>query len=85
MYNPDSKENKHFSNEKLSESLRKRLELKAIVHKGPVITCQAMISESWEDIQSWSKEGYLGVEMETSTVFAVSKHFLMFQQQQCWL
>jgi purine-nucleoside phosphorylase len=26
-------------------------------------------------VQSWSKEGYFGIEMETATVFAVSKHF----------
>jgi len=75
MYDPYSKDNKHFSDKKLSESLKKRLRLKSKIHEGPVITCQAMMFESWEDIQSWSKEGYLGVEMETSTVFAVSKHF----------
>lgn len=75
MYNPDSENNKHYSDKKLGESLKKRFGLKTKIHEGPVVTCQAMMFESWEDIQNWSKEGYLGVEMETSTVFAVSKHF----------
>lgn len=34
-----------------------------------------MLGETWEDIQQWSKEWYYGVEMESSTVFAVSNHF----------
>ncbi len=75
MYNPNSDGHKHFSDKQLSESLRKRLGPEVSIHEGPVVTCQAMLFESWEDIQKWSKEGYLGVEMETSSVFAVSKHF----------
>lgn len=75
MYNPNSKNNKHFSNQKLNRSLKKRLSIHLTVHEGPVITCQAMMFESWENIQNWSAKGYLGVEMETSTVFAVSKYF----------
>ena len=75
MYSPDSEEHKHFSDKDLSNSLKKRLGSNVTIHEGPVVTCQAMLLESWEDIQDWSKEGYLGVEMETSTVFAVSKHF----------
>jgi purine-nucleoside phosphorylase len=34
-----------------------------------------MLAETWEDVQNWSKEGFVGVEMEAATVFAVSKHF----------
>jgi len=75
MYNPNSEKNRHLSAEELSENLKKRLGTGLTIHVGPVVTCQAMMFESWEDIQNWSKEGYLGVEMETSTVFAVSKHF----------
>ena len=75
MYKPNSKNNKHFSDRKLNKSLKRRLNNNLMVHEGPVITCQAMLSESWEDVLEWSREGYLGVEMETSTVFAVSKHF----------
>lgn len=39
------------------------------------MTCEAMLAESEKDVKTWSKEGYLGVEMEASTVFAVSNHF----------
>jgi purine-nucleoside phosphorylase len=42
---------------------------------GPTVTCQGMIGETLEDVKKWSAEGYFGVEMEASTVFAVSKHF----------
>ncbi|HBC72257.1 MAG: Purine or other phosphorylase family 1 [Candidatus Amesbacteria bacterium GW2011_GWB1_47_19] len=75
MYNPNSGGNMHLSEEKLSKSLKRRLGSKIRVYEGPVVTCQAMMFESWEDIQNWSRKGYLGVEMETSTVFAVSRHF----------
>jgi len=36
-----------------------------------------MIGETMEDVLKWSKAGYYGVEMEASTVFAVSNHFNM--------
>jgi purine-nucleoside phosphorylase len=75
MYNPSSKNNKHFSDKKLSQSLKKRLTSFSNIYEGPVVTCQAMMFESLENIKNWISEGYLGVEMETSTVFAVSKYF----------
>lgn len=34
-----------------------------------------MIGEDFDDIKKWSAEDYFGVEMESSTVFAVSNHF----------
>jgi purine-nucleoside phosphorylase len=34
-----------------------------------------MLGETPEDIKKWSEEGYLGVEMESSTFFAVSNSF----------
>lgn len=75
MYNPDAKDNRHFADEKLTEVLKQKLDPKYRVHQGAIITCQAMLAETWEDVQSWSKEGYLGVDMESSTVFAVARHF----------
>ena len=64
------------SDDTLSKSLAKKLgEDGTKVWMGPMVTCQAMIGETLEDIQQWSKEDYLGVEMEASTVFAVSNHF----------
>ena len=61
--------------EKLSESLKSRLSNEVKIWEGPVVTCQAMIGETTEDVQTWAKDGYYGVEMETSTVFAVSSYF----------
>lgn len=75
MYDPNSDGHKHFSDKELNASLKRRLTSEAVIHEGSIVTCQAMLFESWNDIKNWSKEGYLGVEMETSTVFAVSEHF----------
>ena len=74
MYEP-SVDNHHNSTETLSRRLIEDLEAKHTVWQGPTVTCQAMMAETWEDIQEWSKAGYYGVEMEAATVFAVSNHF----------
>jgi purine-nucleoside phosphorylase len=65
-----------FTDTKLSEKLKSILENNSVkVWRGPMVTCQAMIGETYQDIQQWSKQGYYGVEMEASTVIAVSNHF----------
>lgn len=74
MYEPN-KSHHHASDEDLDQRLIKQLDVKHKVWHGPTVTCQAMMAETWEDIQRWSKEGYYGVEMEAATVFAVSNHF----------
>ena len=74
MYQPENKEYLYFSSQQLNQSLKKRLETFTI-HEGNLITCQGALAESWEDIERWSKEGYFGVEMESSTFFAVSQYF----------
>ena len=68
-------EGKYWANEELSDRLSAKLSNGYRIHKGPTITCQAMMAETWEDIVKWSKEGFYGVEMEAATVFAVSQHF----------
>lgn len=45
------------------------------IWEGPIMTCQSSLAQTVEDVHQWSKEGYYGVEMESSTVFAVSSHF----------
>lgn len=45
------------------------------VHQGKTMTYQAMLGETWEDIQNWAQQGYIGVEMEAATTFAISNHF----------
>lgn len=74
MYEPDT-ENKHAASEALSRRLIERLDNAHTVWHGPTVTCQAMMAETWDDIQRWSGQGYYGVEMEAATVFAVSNHF----------
>ncbi|MDQ5890008.1 MAG: hypothetical protein QG609_501, partial [Patescibacteria group bacterium] len=75
MYNPEAKDNRHYSDSLLSKSLKDRISKEHKVWEGGVTTCQAMMAETLEDVQNWSKEGFLGVEMEAATIFAVSKHF----------
>ncbi|KKR21398.1 MAG: Purine or other phosphorylase family 1 [Candidatus Uhrbacteria bacterium GW2011_GWD1_41_16] len=73
-YDPQAN-NKHYANPELRKRLFDLLEDKHRIWQGPTITHEAMLAETWEDIQRWSKEGYYGVEMEAATVFAVSKFF----------
>lgn len=74
LYDRENKENIHKSNTELSSQLKTKLGNEK-VWEGPMMTCGAMLGETKEDVDQWSKEGYFGVEMETSTVFAVSNHF----------
>lgn len=73
-YQPDRK-NKYEANEELSSRLAAKLGQKHKVHRGPTVTYQAMMAETWEDVLSWAEQGYFGVEMEAATVFATSNHF----------
>lgn len=66
---------KYYPDKKLSQELSKEIPSKHRIFEGPTVTCQAMLGETLEGVNTWSKEGYLGVEMEASTVFSVSKHF----------
>ncbi len=72
VYNRNSTDFKHYSNEKLSKSLKEKITLSNKIWDGPIVTCQGMMGETFEDVQNWSKDGFYGVEMETSTVFSVS-------------
>lgn len=73
-YQPDTK-NKYEADEELSSRLAAKLWQEHKVHRGPTVTYQAMMAETWEDVLSWAKQGYFGVEMEAATVFATSNHF----------
>ena len=73
-YQPDGK-NKYEANAELSERLAQKLEQKYKVHRGPTVTYQAMMAETWEDVLTWSERGFFGVEMEAATVFSTSNHF----------
>jgi hypothetical protein len=59
----------------LSESLAKSIGADFMVHRQKTATCQAMLGETYEDVQEWSAQGFAGVEMEAAAFFAVSNHF----------
>lgn len=73
-YQPDTG-HRYKSDRALSDALAGALSQGHVVHRGPTITYQAMLSETLGDILRWSGQGYVGVEMEAATVFAVSNHF----------
>ena len=58
----------------LSEKLRNRLTGQQ-VYMGKTCTCEVLFAETAEDVAEWSKQGYLGVEMEAALMFALSNHF----------
>ena len=70
-----STDNRHYADKTLNQKLLPALQDGHKVWHGPTVTCQAMMAETWEDIQDWAKAGYYAVEMEAATVFAVSNHF----------
>lgn len=74
-YEPSAIDFKHYPDATLSTSLQSKLKEGNRVWNGPVVSNQAMMGESWEDVCFWSENGFYGVEMETATVFAVSNHF----------
>lgn len=42
---------------------------------GPHLTWASLFAQRGEDILQWHKEGFLGVDMETATTYAVSNYF----------
>ncbi|MEI6304443.1 MAG: hypothetical protein WCP09_00250 [Candidatus Taylorbacteria bacterium] len=72
-YEPNAKDYRHYSNDTLRKQLVSNYSGKNKVWAGPIISNQAMMGETWDHIESWSKDGYFGVEMETATLFSVSK------------
>ena len=70
-----SNDNRHYANKDLNNEIAELSGNKYSLTNGPLVTCQAMLAETQEDINRWKSEGYLGVEMESSTFFAVSNHF----------
>ena len=46
-------------------------------HKGPIWTTSALLAEGKAEIQEWSRQGYIAVDMETASTFAVAEYFGM--------
>jgi purine-nucleoside phosphorylase len=73
-YQPETN-GKYDADKVLSDKLSILLSEKYKVYRGATVTFQAMLAETWGDIQSWASQGFIAVEMEAATVFAVSGHF----------
>jgi hypothetical protein len=74
-YQPEVSDHRHFPSKELTSRLAQAINPTQRVWQGPTLTNQAMMCETLEDVKRWSEQGYLGVEMEAATVFAVSNHF----------
>jgi uridine phosphorylase len=46
-------------------------------HRGPIWTTAALLADGDAEIDAWYRVGYLAVDMETATTFAVAEHFGM--------
>ncbi len=75
VYEPRAIDFKHYSNGNLSKLIQSKITSESKVYNGPLMTNQAMMGESLEDVKLWSKKGFYGVEMESATVFSVSNNF----------
>ena len=75
MYQRNNESYLYESDPALSAELKKCLPEKRTVNNGVLITVQAMMAETREDVDTWIGKGYAGVDMESATVFAVSNHF----------
>lgn len=75
MYQRENTSNIFHSDEFLNDKIKDNLAKGKTIHEGNLMTVQAMLAETKEDVDSWSKEGYLGVDMESSAMFAISNHF----------
>ena len=47
------------------------------MHKGRIWTTSALLAEGTAEIQDWSHQGYIAVDMETASTFAVAEYFGM--------
>ena len=74
MYQRSNADLLFYPDPALSERLKARLDNQQ-VYEGTTCTCEVLFAETAEDVAEWSKQGYLGVEMEAALIFALSSHF----------
>lgn len=75
MYQKENKSFVYSADENLRMKIKKQLNVEGHIYEENLITVQAMFGETNEDIENWAANGYCGVDMESATLFAVSKHF----------
>lgn len=75
MYQRNNSDYIYKSNDKLNLLIKSFLKDRKNIYGGKMMTVQAMLAETSEDIEFWSKENYSAVDMESSVLFAISNHF----------
>ncbi|MEK7627934.1 MAG: hypothetical protein AAB421_00750 [Patescibacteria group bacterium] len=75
MYQRENTTYLYESDAELRAKLKGHLSNRTRVDEGKLVTVQAMLGETKEDVDQWAREGYSAVDMESATFFAVSKHF----------
>jgi purine-nucleoside phosphorylase len=75
MYQRDNDAFLYSSDKNLSRRIKECVSGRKTIHEDKLMTVQAMLAETKEDVDKWNAEGYMGVDMESATVFAVSNHF----------
>lgn len=75
MYQRQNSEYVYKSDEMLRGEIKKRLTSREVIIEEKMVTVQAMLAETQEDVDEWARAGYVAVDMESATVFAVSKYF----------
>jgi len=75
MYQRDNESFIYSANKNLRTKIKNQLNSENPVYEGNLMTVQAMLGETKEDVENWLANGYCGVDMESATFFAVSNHF----------
>ncbi len=75
MYQRDNKDFIYRADDILSRKIRENFLDRSAMHDGTLMTVQAMLGETEGDVKEWSRQGYIGIDMESATLFAVSAHF----------
>jgi purine-nucleoside phosphorylase len=75
MYQREDSSYVYHSDLSLNKKIKDNFSENKNIYEGNLVTVQAMLAETKEDVDFWNKKGYLGVDMESATVFAVSSHF----------
>ncbi len=75
MYQRENDSFLYEANRELSVKLKQIASHRKMIDEGKLVTVQAMLAETKEDVDLWASQGYSGVDMESATHFAVSSHF----------
>ena len=75
MYGQENFEHVFASDAKLRSAIKDLISHRSVIHEGRVLSVQAMLAETQDDVRDWNAQGYVGVDMESATIFAVSNHF----------